>query len=69
MTEQELKIRDAICDLIDKHPDKVQQVQYNESLLGWFVGQVMKRMNGEADPAYVRERLKAHMMLTLPQES
>ena len=48
-------IEAAIDAVISANPDKVEQVKAKPTMLGWFVGQVMKQMQGKADAARVRE--------------
>jgi glutaminyl-tRNA synthetase len=61
--------RDALTSVIDEllaaNPDKVERYRAGqEGLLGFFVGQVMRKTQGRADPktvqALLRERLEAH---------
>jgi aspartyl-tRNA(Asn)/glutamyl-tRNA(Gln) amidotransferase subunit B len=50
---------EAACDaVIAANPDKVEAVKAKPSMLGWFVGQVMKQSGGKAAPAAVNEILK-----------
>ena len=50
---------EAACDaVIAANPDKVAAVVTKPSMLGWFVGQVMKQSGGKAAPAAVNEILK-----------
>jgi len=49
---------DVICL---QNPDKVEQAKAKPQLLGWFVGQVMKRMGGRANPQLVNELLKSKL--------
>lgn len=58
----------AIVSLMDRHPDKVEQAQGNPALVGWFVGQVMKALDGNADPRFVSERVTTHLHLTMPMD-
>ena len=51
-------IEKAIDDIIAANPDKVEQVKAKPTMLGWFVGQVMKASGGKANPAAVNEILK-----------
>ncbi|PPD01758.1 MAG: Asp-tRNA(Asn)/Glu-tRNA(Gln) amidotransferase GatCAB subunit B [Hyphomicrobium sp.] len=48
----------AVDDIIAANPDKVEQAKAKPSMLGWFVGQVMKGTGGKANPAAVNEILK-----------
>jgi aspartyl-tRNA(Asn)/glutamyl-tRNA(Gln) amidotransferase subunit B len=54
-------IEKAIDDIIAANPDKVAQAKAKPSMLGWFVGQVMKATGGKANPAAVNEILKAKL--------
>jgi aspartyl-tRNA(Asn)/glutamyl-tRNA(Gln) amidotransferase subunit B len=50
------------CDaIIAANPDKVAAVQAKPTMLGWFVGQVMKETGGKAAPAVVNDILKAKL--------
>ena len=48
----------AVEDIIAGNPDKVEQVKAKPSMLGWFVGQVMKSTGGKANPQAVSDLLK-----------
>ena len=54
-------IEKAVDAIIAANPDKVAQVKEKPSMLGWFVGQVMKATRGQVNAASVqaavRERL------------
>ena len=52
------KVVDAI---IAANPDKVAQALAKPSMLGWFVGQVMKSTGGKADPKAVNALLKSKL--------
>jgi aspartyl-tRNA(Asn)/glutamyl-tRNA(Gln) amidotransferase subunit B len=52
-------IEKAVDDIIAANPDKVEQVKLKPSMLGWFVGQVMKSTGGKANPQAVNDILKA----------
>ncbi|MDR3495083.1 MAG: Asp-tRNA(Asn)/Glu-tRNA(Gln) amidotransferase GatCAB subunit B, partial [Ancalomicrobiaceae bacterium] len=53
---------EAACDaVIAANPDKVEQVKLKPTMLGWFVGQVMKQSGGKANPQGVNEILKAKL--------
>ncbi len=52
-------IEKAVDDIITANPDKVEQVKTKPSMLGWFVGQVMKSTGGKANPQAVNDILKA----------
>jgi aspartyl-tRNA(Asn)/glutamyl-tRNA(Gln) amidotransferase subunit B len=50
------------CDaIIAANPEKVAAVQAKPTMLGWFVGQVMKETGGKAAPATVNDILKAKL--------
>jgi aspartyl-tRNA(Asn)/glutamyl-tRNA(Gln) amidotransferase subunit B len=51
-------IEKAVDEIIAANPDKVEQVKLKPTMLGWFVGQVMKGTGGKANPAAVNEILK-----------
>jgi aspartyl-tRNA(Asn)/glutamyl-tRNA(Gln) amidotransferase subunit B len=51
----------AIDAIISANPDKVAQAQAKPSMLGWFVGQVMKQTGGKANPQAVNELLKTKL--------
>jgi aspartyl-tRNA(Asn)/glutamyl-tRNA(Gln) amidotransferase subunit B len=51
-------IEKAIDEVIAKNPDKVEQVEAKPTMLGWFVGQVIKQSGGKANPQAVNELLK-----------
>ena len=54
-------IEAAIDAIIAANPDKVEQAKAKPSMLGWFVGQVMKSTGGKANPAAVNELLKSKL--------
>ena len=56
-------IEAAVDDIIAKNPDKVAQVKAKPTMLGWFVGQVMKASGGKANPAVVNDILKQKLGL------
>jgi aspartyl-tRNA(Asn)/glutamyl-tRNA(Gln) amidotransferase subunit B len=51
-------IEKAVDDIIASNPDKVEQVKAKPTMLGWFVGQVMKSTGGKANPQAVNDILK-----------
>jgi aspartyl-tRNA(Asn)/glutamyl-tRNA(Gln) amidotransferase subunit B len=51
-------IEAAVDRIIAANPDKVEQAKAKPTLLGWFVGQVMKATGGKANPQAVNEMLK-----------
>jgi aspartyl-tRNA(Asn)/glutamyl-tRNA(Gln) amidotransferase subunit B len=54
-------IEKAVDAIIAANPDKVEQAKAKPTLLGWFVGQVMKATGGKANPQSVNELLKAKL--------
>ena len=55
---------EAIIDkLVAANPDKVAQAKEKPTLIGWFVGQVMRETQGKANPAAVNDILKARLGL------
>ena len=56
-------IEKAVDEIIAANPDKVEQAKAKPSMLGWFVGQVMKSTGGKANPAAVNEILKTKLGL------
>lgn len=56
-------IEKAVDDIIAANPDKVEQAKAKPSMLGWFVGQVMKSTGGKANPAAVNDVLRAKLGL------
>ncbi|MBX9683857.1 MAG: Asp-tRNA(Asn)/Glu-tRNA(Gln) amidotransferase subunit GatB [Hyphomicrobium sp.] len=56
-------IEKAVDDIIAANPDKVEQAKAKPSMLGWFVGQVMKSTGGKANPAVVNDVLRAKLGL------
>jgi aspartyl-tRNA(Asn)/glutamyl-tRNA(Gln) amidotransferase subunit B len=51
-------IEQVVDDIVAKHPDKVEQARAKPSLMGWFVGQVMRASSGKANPQTVNELLR-----------
>jgi aspartyl-tRNA(Asn)/glutamyl-tRNA(Gln) amidotransferase subunit B len=47
--------------VIAANPDKVEQARAKPTLIGWFVGQVMKGTGGKANPQAVNALLKAKL--------
>jgi aspartyl-tRNA(Asn)/glutamyl-tRNA(Gln) amidotransferase subunit B len=54
-------IEKAVLEVIAANPDKVEQVKAKPTMLGWFVGQVMKSTGGKANPQVVSDLLKAKL--------
>jgi aspartyl-tRNA(Asn)/glutamyl-tRNA(Gln) amidotransferase subunit B len=56
-------IEKAVDEIIAANPDKVAQVRAKPTMLGWFVGQVMKGTQGKANPQAVNEILRQKLGL------
>jgi aspartyl-tRNA(Asn)/glutamyl-tRNA(Gln) amidotransferase subunit B len=56
-------IEKVIGEVVAANPDKVEQVKAKPTMLGWFVGQVMKASGGKANPQAVNEILKRRLGL------
>ena len=54
-------IETAIDAIIAANPDKVEQAKAKPTMLGWFVGQVMKSTGGKANPQAVNDLLKSRL--------
>jgi aspartyl-tRNA(Asn)/glutamyl-tRNA(Gln) amidotransferase subunit B len=54
-------IEAAVDAIIAANPDKVAQAQAKPTMLGWFVGQVMKQTGGKANPQAVNTLLKTKL--------
>lgn len=62
VTDQSL-IAAAVDKVVAANPEKAAQARAKPSMLGWFVGQVMKETGGKANPRAVNELLKAKLGL------
>ena len=51
-------IEKVVNEIIAANPDQVAKVKDKPSMIGWFVGQVMKASQGKANPQAVNEILK-----------
>jgi aspartyl-tRNA(Asn)/glutamyl-tRNA(Gln) amidotransferase subunit B len=54
-------IEKAVDEIIAANPDQVEKVKAKPSLVGWFVGQVMKSTGGKANPQAVQALVKAKL--------
>ena len=54
-------IEAAVDAVIAANPDKVAAVKAKPTMLGWFVGQVMKQTGGKANPQMLSDMLKAKL--------
>jgi aspartyl-tRNA(Asn)/glutamyl-tRNA(Gln) amidotransferase subunit B len=57
-------IERAVDEIIAANPEKVAQAKEKPSMLGWFVGQVMKSTGGKANPQAVNDILRRKINLT-----
>jgi aspartyl-tRNA(Asn)/glutamyl-tRNA(Gln) amidotransferase subunit B len=56
-------IGSIVDEILAKNPDKVAQAKTKPTLLGWFVGQVMKASGGKANPAAVNDLIRRKLEL------
>ncbi len=56
-------IEKVVDDVIAANPDKVEQAKAKPTMIGWFVGQVMKASGGKANPQAVNDLLKERLGL------
>jgi aspartyl-tRNA(Asn)/glutamyl-tRNA(Gln) amidotransferase subunit B len=54
-------IEQIAAEIIAANPDQVKKLQNNPKVFGWFVGQVMKATQGQANPKLVNEVLKKQL--------
>ena len=54
-------IEQIIAEIIDTNPDQAAKAKENPKLLGWFVGQVMQKTKGQANPQVVNALLRAKL--------
>jgi aspartyl-tRNA(Asn)/glutamyl-tRNA(Gln) amidotransferase subunit B len=52
-----------IDEIITANPEKVAQAKTKPTMVGWFVGRVMKASGGKANPATVNELIKRKLAL------
>ena len=57
------QIQKIVDEIIAANPDQVAKVKEKPSLVGWFVGQVMKASQGKANPQAVNEILRSKLGL------
>ena len=51
-------IEQIITEIIEANPTQVEKAKENPKLIGWFVGQVMQKTKGQANPQMVNELLR-----------
>ncbi|WP_109260487.1 Asp-tRNA(Asn)/Glu-tRNA(Gln) amidotransferase subunit GatB [Hyphobacterium indicum] len=56
-------IESVVDQLIAENPEQVTSIEKNPRALGWFVGQVMKAMQGKANPKAVNDILRQKLGL------
>ena len=54
-------IEKVVDEVIAANPEKVEQARAKPTLIGWFVGQVMKASGGKANPQAVNDILKSKL--------
>ncbi|MBX9709405.1 MAG: Asp-tRNA(Asn)/Glu-tRNA(Gln) amidotransferase subunit GatB [Xanthobacteraceae bacterium] len=54
-------IEKVVDDIIAANPDKVAQAKAKPTMIGWFVGQVMKSSGGKVNPQAVNDILKTKL--------
>jgi aspartyl-tRNA(Asn)/glutamyl-tRNA(Gln) amidotransferase subunit B len=54
-------IEKVVDDIIAANPDKVAQAKAKPTMIGWFVGQVMKASGGKTNPQAVNDLLKSKL--------
>jgi aspartyl-tRNA(Asn)/glutamyl-tRNA(Gln) amidotransferase subunit B len=54
-------IEKAVDEIVAQNPDKIATVLAKPSMLGWFVGQVMKSTGGKANPQAVSDLLRKRL--------
>ena len=54
-------IEKSVDEIIAHNPDKLAAVITKPSMLGWFVGQVMKTTGGKANPQTVNDLLRKRL--------
>jgi aspartyl-tRNA(Asn)/glutamyl-tRNA(Gln) amidotransferase subunit B len=56
-------IEAVVDEVIAANADKVEQLRDKPKMAGWFVGQVMQKTGGKANPQAVNDILKAKLGL------
>ncbi|MEM8952283.1 MAG: Asp-tRNA(Asn)/Glu-tRNA(Gln) amidotransferase GatCAB subunit B, partial [Pseudomonadota bacterium] len=51
-------IEQIIAEIVQANPAQVEKAKENPKLIGWFVGQVMQKTKGQANPQMVNELLR-----------
>jgi len=55
------EIEAIVDEIIKANPEQVEQIKTKPKTIGWFVGQVMQKTKGKANPAMVNELLRAKL--------
>ena len=58
------EIEQIIDEIIAANPDQVAQVQAKPKAIGWFMGQVMQKTGGKANPGIVNALLRAKLSIS-----
>ena len=56
-------IEAAIREIVAANPKQVEAYKAKPTMIGWFVGQVMKATGGKANPGAVNQLLRAKLSL------
>ena len=56
-------IEKTVAQIITDNPTQVEKAKQNPKLAGWFVGQVMKAMDGKAKPQVVNQIVAGKLKL------
>ena len=51
-------IEQIVAEIVEANPAQVEKARDNPKLIGWFVGQVMQKTKGQANPQMVNELLR-----------
>ena len=63
------QIEPVVASVLDDHPDNVKQyLNGKDGLLGFFIGQVMRRIDGSPDPQLVRKLLSEQLDARVPSD-
>jgi Asp-tRNA(Asn)/Glu-tRNA(Gln) amidotransferase B subunit len=57
-----VKLENVVVQVLESNPDKVEAYRNGKTgLLGFFMGQVMKETDGQANPQVVNEMLRSKL--------
>ena len=57
-------ISEAVESVFSENPEQAKKIEINPKLVGWFVGQVMKKTEGKADPKLINQLIKEKLEKT-----